>query len=143
MDLFPPMPTFQGALDQWVERAFESTPRTTAEVGYPSLNVFERQDQVMVEAELPGVKPEDVDVSVAGAEVTLSGERKNVTQPEATWTRQERPCGRFSRTVTLPWDIDPNNVQATLRDGVLSITLTKSEKSRAKKISVSHDVNPR
>jgi len=137
MDLFPPMSSFGDDLDKWVERAFEAVPRTFAlEQGFPSLNIFEHEDQVKVEAELTGVKAEDIDVSVAGAELTVSGERKTVTQPQTTWTRRERPVGKFSRTITLPWEIDANNVQASLRDGVLSLTLTKSEKCRAKKICV-------
>lgn len=137
MDLFPPLPGFGGDLDTWVERTFAPTaPPYFAERGYPSLNIFEQGDGVIVEAELPGAKAKDIDVSVAGAEVTLAGQRKSPTQPDTTLSRRERPYGKFGRTITLPWEIDAEHVEAAFQDGVLTVRLTKSEKCRARKINV-------
>ncbi len=79
---------------------------------------------------------EDLEVLVSGNEVTITGERK-IREPEsANWHRRERSQGRFSRTLTLPWEVDADKVQATLRDGVLSVRLPKAESAKPKKVKV-------
>lgn len=133
MDLFPPLPMFR---DDFVEPTLGSAWGAFAEEGYPTLNVWEQQEKVVVEAELPGVAPADIDVAVAGADLTLSGTRKAPEPAKDNWSRQERPSGAFSRTVTLPWDIEPDKVEAVLRDGVLTVTLTKAAHCRPKKVTV-------
>ncbi|MCS7032684.1 MAG: Hsp20/alpha crystallin family protein [Phycisphaerae bacterium] len=109
---------------------------------YPALNVWEDPDgqTAYVEAELPGMSIDQIEVSVLGNELTISGERRigsqNEPQQRFEWLRRERGQGRFSRTITLPWEIDQDHVQARLRDGVLSITLPKSESARPKKVKL-------
>jgi len=104
--------------------------------GYPNLNIWEEGDVVYAEAEVPGVKAEDLDISVVGQELTLKGRRVGATAPEATYHRRERGVGEFSRTVKLPVDIAADKVDASLVDGVLTITLPKAETAKPRKISV-------
>jgi len=132
-DLFAPLPLFR---DDFVERALGTTLGGFAEEGFPSLNIWDANDKVFVEAELSGVAPADLDVSVAGADLTISGNRKAVDPANGTKARQERPSGQFSRTVTLPWETEADKVEAVLRDGVLTITLTKAVQCRPKKVTV-------
>jgi len=79
---------------------------------------------------------EDVEVLVNGDELTIKGQRKAAEAKEQSFHRQERVIGNFSRTVTLPFDVDAEKVQATLKDGVLRITLPKAASARPRKIEV-------
>jgi len=103
----------------------------------PSLDVFEEKDTVVVKAEVPGMKKEDIDVSLAGDTLTVSGERKVEEQnKDAETYRSERYFGRFQRSITLPHAVDPNKIQASYRDGILTVTLPKSEEAKRKQIEV-------
>jgi HSP20 family protein len=136
-DLFPPLPDLWGAFDQMMGRGLQpASPSYHAEPGYPALNVFEQGERVVLEAELPGVAAPDIDISVAGQEVTIKGERKPPQLAKPTWTRQECPYGKFGRTVTLPWEVDADTVEASLHEGVLTVALSRSEKCRTRKIAV-------
>ena len=103
---------------------------------WPAINTWEDGDAAYVEAELPGLTMEDVEVSVLGREVTIGGERRIGDADGAAWLRRERSSGRFTRTLTLPWDVDADKVEAKLADGVLTIRLPKSEAARPRKIRV-------
>jgi HSP20 family protein len=103
----------------------------------PSLDVFDDKDNVIVKAELPGMKKEDIEVTLAGDTLTISGERKEeVENKDAETYRSERYFGRFQRSVTLPHQVDPNRIQATYKDGILTVTLSKSEEAKRKQIEV-------
>jgi HSP20 family protein len=106
-------------------------PRT-----YPPLNVWEEGDRIMVEAEVPGLSMNDIDVQVVGNELTIKGERKPFEGQNVTFHRQERGTGSFVRTLALPVEVNADKVEAVLRDGVLTITLPKSEQAKARKINV-------
>ena len=136
-NLFPPLPDLWDAFDQMVGRGVESaSPSFYAEPGYPALNVFEQGEGIVLETELPGVTASDIGISVSGQEISINGQRKPPQLAKPTWTRQERPHGNFSRTLTLPWEIDPDTVEASLREGVLTVTVFKSQKCRTRKITV-------
>lgn len=112
-------------------------PRAWAAVrAFPAINLWEEGDQLFAEAELPGLKSEDVDISVSGDELTLSGRRPDVPPAGASFHRRERGAGDFSRTVRLPFEVDAEAVEATLRDGVLTVKLPKSAAARPRKIKV-------
>jgi HSP20 family protein len=104
--------------------------------GQPAVNVWETDDAVVAELEAPGVKSEQVDVSVAQNELTLSVQRPAVEMPETTFHRRERPTGDFTRVIRLPAAVDPDRVSAALHEGVLTITLPKAEGSKPRKINV-------
>ena len=105
-------------------------------VGGPAVNVWEDDHSLFVETELPGMNLADVDVTVMGNELTIKGERKDTTIEGATYHRRERTVGTFARTMTLPVEIDSAKVTATLKDGVLMITLPKAEAAKPRKIEV-------
>lgn len=103
----------------------------------PALDVYEDKDNVFVKAELPGMKKEEIDVSLHDNALTISGERKvEKKHEEAENYRSERFFGRFTRSVTLPVPVETDKVKASYKDGILTITLPKSEKAKPKQIEV-------
>jgi HSP20 family protein len=88
------------------------------------------------EAELPGVSMEDIEVMVVGNELTIRGQRRPRPADNVNFHRRERGTGEFSRTVTLPFDIDQNKVEAILKNGILTVVLPKAETAKPRKIKV-------
>ena len=104
----------------------------------PALDIFEDKDNLFVKAELPGMKREEIQVSLHDGSLSISGERKSETKHEdAEVYRSERFVGRFQRTVTLPAPVSGDKVKAQYKDGILTITLPKTEESKPKQIEVS------
>jgi len=104
---------------------------------YPAINVWEDESSVHAEAELPGLLQDQIEVYVnEGNLLTVQGERRLGEGPNGTWHRRERGFGKFSRTVTLPADVDAEKVEARLENGVLHITLPKSAAALPRKIAV-------
>ncbi len=102
----------------------------------PAINVWEQDDALKVEMELPGVKGEQLDISVAGGELSVKVNAPDDAQEGVTYHRRERPVGSFSRIVRLPIEVNADRVEADLRDGVLTITLPKAESAKPRKINV-------
>ncbi len=103
----------------------------------PALEVYEQKDDYVVKVELPGVNKEDVKLSLEAGTLTITGERKNETKPEtAEVYHSERFYGRFQRTVNLPETVAANQVTAGYKDGVLTVTLPKSEEAKPKQIDI-------
>jgi len=103
---------------------------------FPLVNFSEDEGHLFIEALLPGVDPKDIDLTVLRNTVTISGERKPFVEREGQIVhRSELGSGRFSRTVELPVDIDPEKINASCRDGVMRITLAKAEHAKAEKES--------
>jgi len=109
---------------------------------YPPLNAWEEGDAIKVEAEIPGVKIEEVEVSFDNGELTLKGEKKFEGNESATLHRRERLYGSFSRTLRLPWEVMAEKISAELKDGVLTVTLPKAEAAKPRKVSVKY-VDPK
>jgi HSP20 family protein len=106
----------------------------------PPVNVWEEADVFHVEAELPGVTPDRVEVSVTGGnELTLRGERRREATPKGAWHRRECGSGRFERVLTLPLPVDADRVEARLEHGVLHVTLPKAEAVKSRKVTVRAD----
>ena len=103
---------------------------------YPALSIWEDEHSLHAEAELPGLKMEDLELLVVGNELTVKGQRKDEHPEGTTYHRRERGVGSFSRVIRLPIDIDADKVEATLKDGVLLITLPKAEKAKPRKVQV-------
>lgn len=102
----------------------------------PAVNVWEDQEAVCVELEVPGVKSENLDLSVVGNELTIKVHYPEEKIEGATYHRRERPVGDFARVLRLPTEVDPNKVEASLENGVLTIRLAKAEAARPRKIAV-------
>lgn len=103
---------------------------------FPALNVWEDGDRFFVEAEVPGLKMENVDVQVLGNELTIKGHREVPEDENVVYHRRERGTGEFVRTISLPAEIDTAKVEAVLKDGVMTVTLPKAEIAKARKIMV-------
>jgi HSP20 family protein len=104
---------------------------------YPAINLTEAGNHLFVRAELPGVKPESLDISVVEGKLMLRGERKIEEEDQKTsYHRREREAGFFRRTIALPIKVDAGKVSASMKNGVLTITLPKSEEAVPRKITV-------
>jgi HSP20 family protein len=103
----------------------------------PALDVYEDKDNVVVKAELPGMKKEEIDISLQDGVLTLSGERKSEKKnDDGDIHRSERFVGRFQRTLTLHAQVEADKVKATYQDGILTVTLPKAEAAKPKQIQV-------
>lgn len=103
---------------------------------FPAINVWDENDEVIAEAELPGLQTDDVDISVVGNELTIKGERKQQAVESISYHRRERESGSFTRVLRLPVEVDADRVQAVLRDGVLTVRMPKAEVAKPRKIVV-------
>jgi len=104
---------------------------------FPLINLTENNDNYYVRAELPGIKADELDIEAEGNKISISGERKIPSENEkAKYHRIEREAGKFSRIISLQTDIDSDKIDATLKDGILKLTIPKSEKSKPKQITV-------
>ena len=103
---------------------------------FPQINIAKDQNNVYVEALVPGVDAKDLDLTVMRGVLTLAGERKEKTAPQCTWHRRERGHDKFMRSVDLPCDIDINKVVANFSNGILFVTLPVQERAKPKKITV-------
>jgi HSP20 family protein len=104
--------------------------------GQPAVNLWDKDDALLLEMEIPGVQSEQIDVSVVGAELTIKVQRPDVAEEGVTYHRRERPVGDFSRVLRLPCEVNPDKVAAELRNGILTLTLPKAEAAKPRKISV-------
>jgi len=106
-------------------------------VSYPPVNIWEDDDFVYAEAELPGLKLEDLKINATGEDqLTIKGERKSAAPEKVEWHRQERGFGKFERGLVLPAGIDPAKVEARLDNGVLTVKMAKSAAAKPRKITV-------
>jgi HSP20 family protein len=104
---------------------------------FPMMNVTEDKDNYYVRAELPGIKAEDLELSVTADTLSISGERKLPTEDEnAQYHRRERETGRFSRIISLPSPMDTGKVEAKCNEGILTVTLPKAEAAKPKQITI-------
>jgi HSP20 family protein len=122
------------SLQDELQRLFESPLTDWA----PALDVYENKDNFVVHTELPGLKREDIDVSLQDGVLVISGERKSgEKRTEGEIRRQERFYGKFQRTLTLPAPVAADKVKALYQDGVLTVTVPKAEEAKPRKIDVS------
>ena len=103
----------------------------------PSVDIYENKDQIVLEAELPGMKQEDFDLSIENNVITLRGERKfEKTDETDNYHRVERSYGSFTRSFTLPQTVSADGATAEYTNGVLRVTLPKREETKARRIEV-------
>ncbi len=138
-------------MERWFEEAFRRPfsllgpswlPRlraTEVEEAIPSVDIFEEGDNVVVKAELPGIKKEDIDVSMTDNVISISGEKKKEEKVERkNYYREERSYGSFTRSFRLPAEVQTDKAKASFKEGVLEIRIPKTEeaKKREKKVSI-------
>jgi len=131
---------FRREMDRLFDRFFEGWPFKLPAEGRewaPSVDMSETAKYVVVKAEISGIDPKDIDVSVHGNVLTLRGERKKEHEQKGeNLLRIERSYGAFSRSIRLPAEVDVGKVNATYKDGVLKINLPKTKGAAVKKIEV-------
>jgi HSP20 family protein len=139
-DPFEPMMSLRSAIDRLFDDSFVRpsfgwlAPMSAAEL---AIDVYETKDDVVVKAALPGVKPDQVEVSIAGDTLTIRGEVKEDRQiKEENYIRKERHYGSFCRSVVLPSGIKADKADATFENGVLTLKIPKAEDAKPKTIKV-------
>ncbi len=106
-------------------------------VRYPAVNVWHSDEEIVVDAELPGVDPQKVDVSLSDTELTISGERPTErVEAEAVYHRRERPYGKFARSITLPYRGEAGKVTATYKNGILRVVVPRAEADKPRRIMI-------
>jgi HSP20 family protein len=127
-------------MDRLVGRLGVGSRRLFAPRAYPALNMWEDDCCLHVEAELAGLELDDLEIFVNGDnQLTVQGERKEPSCREGAWHRREREFGKFSRMIELPSYVASNKVEATLKNGVLTVTLPKREEAKPRRIEVKAD----
>ena len=135
----PPRWREMDRIQREMNRLFEahSPDRTRVAPRYPAVNLWSNEDGLVINAEVPGISADDIDISVIGETLTLSGARKQEELGEGTrYHRHERGNGKFSRLIELPFPVDVNDVQATFTNGVLNISMPRAEADKPRKIVV-------
>jgi HSP20 family protein len=138
-DFAAPFSTFD-ALRREMNRLFydfeHDLPEAEANFGYPRFSLEDKGGALEIRAEVPGLSEKDLTLSVDASTLTLQAERKEESQEGAAAHRKERTAYRFARSVTLPSKVDADKVEATLKDGVLSVTLPKAKEAQPRSITV-------
>lgn len=134
---FGSLSQFREEVNRLLEGSFGASGETGLLGGWtPPLDIYHDKDNLYVKAELPGLKKEEIELSLYEGVLTLSGERKQESHAEGKPLREERYYGRFQRSVTLPAEVDADKISASYRDGILEITLPKAEAAKPRQIEV-------
>jgi HSP20 family protein len=137
---FTDLISLRQAMDRLFEDSFVRPSRALeafGEVATPALDVYQTPSEIVVKAALPGLKPEDVSIDITGETLTIKGEHKAEHDiKKEDYLYQERRYGVFSRSVILPSGLKPDKAEATMDDGVLTLTIPKAEEIKPKAIKV-------
>ena len=132
--------SLRGAMDRLFEESFVRPPRgwlLPSERRTVALDMYETEDVVVVKASVPGLKPEEIDVTISGDTLTIKGETKEETEEKRrSYIRQEHRYGAFSRSVTLPAGLQTDKAEASFEDGILTLTVPKAEEVKPKTIRI-------
>jgi HSP20 family protein len=134
-DPFDTLPSLQQALDTFRTSGWLQ-PSVSGGGTYPPMNVFCKGDDFVVITEVPGIKKADLEVQVKGNTIRLAGTKSVNYGEKVSLHRRERLAGRFDRAMTLPIEINPEEVKAEYRDGVLVLFLPRAERDKPKSIQV-------
>ena len=141
-DPFEDMARLQREVNRLFEDGSRSSGRGGAELASartwaPAVDIFEDREEIVVKAELPGLRQEDIDIELTGDTLTLKGERKFEDAPRKdNYVRVERAYGQFQRSFTIGVPVRHDGVKASYKDGILEIRLPKSEETKPKKVQV-------
>ena len=135
-DPFDALLHFQQALDSFRTSGWlEAGPSGGG--AYPPLNVFRKGDDIVVIAEVPGVRKDDLQIQVKGNTIRIAGKKAVAYGEQASLHRRERTAGSFDRAVTVPVEIDADRVRAECRDGILALYLPRAERDKPKSVAIS------
>ncbi len=136
----PGMSSIQEEMNRMFDRFFRGGDLSeigTAGMWLPPIDLSETSDKITVKAEIPGMDPKEIDISIQGDTLIIKGEKKEEKEEKGkNYYRMERRYGNFSRSVDLPTSVDTNKVTAECKNGVLEITMQKKEEVKPKQISV-------
>lgn len=131
--------TLQDRMNRLFESSFRQNDRDFG-AWMPAVDIFEEGDTLKLQAELPGLDEKEIDLQVENNILTIRGERKREKEfNEDGYFRSERLFGQFSRSFSLPTTVDPEKINASFRNGILSVTLPKKESSKSRKIRISNN----
>jgi len=136
---FDEFTTFRREMDRLWDRFFSERPALDMlEKGWePTMDITETKSDLIVKAELPGIDPKEIDISLTGDTLTIKGEKQQEKEEkEENYYRIERSYGIFSRTIKLPMSVQNDKIKASYQHGVLKITLPKSEEAKQKQIKI-------
>ncbi len=121
-----------------VFKEFFVRPERVEEEWFPLLDMKEDAENLIVNLEVPGMRKEDIKVTLRGNQLMITGERKfEKEKKDETYHRIERSYGKFQRIITIPVEVDQSKIKATYENGVLAITMPKTEKEKPKEIEIS------
>lgn len=111
-------------------------PSRLERAGFPKVDIIDHENEIEVQAELPGVKKEDLEVSIHNQTITIRATTKEEKKEEGKYFRREISRGEFQRALSLPDNVDSDNCKASFTDGILKVTMPKTEKSKRKNIEI-------
>jgi len=114
---------------------FFTNTGTASRSDFPYVNLYEDGDNIELRAIIPGVESKDIDIQLTQDGLIITGERKSDLK-DKPYIRKERDFGKFKKSVKLPYSVDREKINASLKDGILTVTLTKSEEAKPKKIEI-------
>lgn len=120
-------------LERFLDDVFRNSPLASRRMGYPLVNIAESEDDYIVDVCIPGVEPEEVELTITARNLIIKGERKS---PEGRYFRQEREAGTFQRALSLNVPVERERVTAKSENGILRVTLPKAEAVKPRKISI-------
>jgi HSP20 family protein len=121
----------------WDRFSQEFSTSTSGQDWNPALDLTETENSLVVEIEIPGINPDNIDISITADVLTFTGEKKKEAEEKGkTYHLVERIYGKFSRSIRLPTTVNPDQVEARYKDGILRITLGKTEVAKSKRIEV-------
>jgi HSP20 family protein len=136
-DPFREFLTMSNRLNRTIDDPFIQHPEASFGAWAPPVDIFERQDHLVIRAEVPGIQKEDMDVRIENGVLTLHGERKEEKEvKDANTHLMERVYGSFTRSFSLPTTVDATKVTAVYKDGVLEVTVPKIETAKPKKVEI-------
>jgi len=135
-DPFRDLRRLQDEMERLVGAITPGAAPLAATGGFPAVNIYAGQDGIAVLAELPGVEKDDLEVQAHQDTLTLRGRRRPASEQESGYHRHERRSGTFSRSIQLPYRVDPDRIQANLENGVLRLSLPRPEEDKPRRIAI-------
>jgi len=136
-----PLSTFRGAVDDLFDRFFNGQDDAGQVRDWmPAVDLAQTDEALIVKAEVPGLKADEIELAVQDNTLTISGEKKDVAEESGEhYYHVERRYGSFHRSITLPSDVDATKIDAKCTDGVLTITLPKAEETKPHRIEIKNE----